>query len=119
MNPEAQVIANVVWDALDSMGGTGAEAIVAAVGLLPGVGRGPSEESPTWIREAGSWASEAEQGKNARRKDGGDVKDELEKERGDDGTYVGGKRRAAVQAGFSRSGGRQTQLRQHLDPDNI
>ena len=32
-----------VGDALDRVGGTGAEAIVAAISLLPNVGRGSSE----------------------------------------------------------------------------
>lgn len=68
------------------MGGIKAESIVAAVGLLPDVGRGPSEESPTWLREADSWASEAEQGENAGRKYGGNVENGLKKERGDGDT---------------------------------
>lgn len=42
------------------------------------------------------------------------MEDDLEKERGDGGTYVGGKRRGAVPAGLARSGGRQTQLRQNI-----
>lgn len=43
------------------------------------------------------------------------MEDDLEKERG---TYAEGKRRGAVPAGLARSGGRQTQLRRHLNPDN-
>ncbi len=50
-------------------------------------------------------AEEAEQGQNARLKDdGGKLEEGLEREHGDGGTYVGGKRRGATPARLARSG---------------